>query len=166
MKRKKKRKEKKNEKKRKEKKAMWFIPDPWQQTSHSTPFVFLEVATNISLLENRIAKLVSTSVPDWNTQETCMSPEPWSELPKLRGYLRGKSRELRLGELRGKSWKIHCGWEQQHPTPAQNRNGNEFRVINSPSLPGTNGDSWHVSFQFGKSQENQASWSPYWSSPP
>lgn len=118
---------------------MWFISDPWKQTSHSIPFVFWEASTNIFLLENKNVKLVSISVPGWNTHATCISPEPSPELPKLRGYLRGYNRELRLegerGATGGGGEGIHCGWEQQHTTAAQNINGTGLRVINCLSLP-------------------------------
>lgn len=67
------------------KKAMWSISDPRNQISIPLPlFVFLEAFTNISLLENKNAKLVSISVLDRHPQETC--PELLPQLHKLRGY--------------------------------------------------------------------------------
>lgn len=75
------------------KKVVWFIADPWKQTSHSVPFVFLEASINISLLENKNAKLWSISVLDWNTQKTLMSPELPPESHKLKGCLRETQQE-------------------------------------------------------------------------
>lgn len=85
------------------KKVMWFISDPWKQTSHPVQFVFLEASTNTSLLENKNVKLVSISVPEWKTQEIYESgAKAWaSQIKKV--FKRASMRTLRLGNPRGKS---------------------------------------------------------------